>query len=159
DKPAPDHFDWDLWLGPARQRPYCVDIHPANWRRFWEFGSGTFGDMAAHIMDLPFWALNLRYPQRVTATGPEVHPDGTPGWCMAEYDFAPRGDLPAVKLRWADGGQHQDLVKNTKDHSGKPLSDWPLGILFVGEKGMLAADYGHYNLLPQDKFEGFKPPP
>ena len=159
DKPAPDSFDWDLWLGPAAKRPYCVDIHPANWRRFWEFGSGTFGDMAAHIMDLPFWALNLRHPQRVAASGPEVHPDGTPSWCMAEYDFAPRGDLPAVKLHWADGGQHQDLVKNTKDHAGNALSTWGLGILFVGEKGMLAADYGHYNLLPQDKFEGFKPPP
>ena len=56
DKPAPANLDWDLWLGPAKERSYCGSIHPGNWRRFWEYGSGTFGDMACHVMDLPFWA-------------------------------------------------------------------------------------------------------
>ena len=158
DKPAPANLDWDLWLGPAKQRPYAPNIHPFNWRRFWEYGSGTFGDMAAHIMDLPFWALKLRSPTSVAAEGPEVHPDGAPSWVMARYEFAVRGDLPAVKFYWSDGGKHFDLVKNTQDHKGNPLSGWGLGVLFVGDKGMLAADYGHYNLLPKDKFEGFKPP-
>jgi predicted dehydrogenase len=157
-RPAPDNLDWDLWLGPARQRPFCLDIHPANWRRFWEYGSGTFGDMAAHIMDLPFWALKLRHPEAVSATGPEVHPDGAPAWCMATYEFAARGDLPAVKLHWSDGGKHHDLVKNTKDHGGKSLGGWGLGILFVGHKGMLAADYGRYQLFPLDEFKDFTPP-
>jgi predicted dehydrogenase len=158
DQPAPEHFDWDLWLGPARKRPFCVDIHPANWRRFWEYGSGTFGDMAAHVIDLPFWALNLRYPTTVTARGPEVHPDGAPSWCVADYEFPARGDLPAVSFHWSDGGEHYDLVKTTKDYSDKPLSGWGLGILFVGDKGMLAADYDHYQLFPKEKFEGYQPP-
>jgi len=158
NKPTPANLDWDLWLGPARKRAYSPHIHPANWRRFWAYGSGTFGDMAAHIMDLPFWALKLRYPTRVAARGPEVDPVGTPKWCMAEYDFPARGDLPAVKFYWSDGGRHYGLVKQTRDRRNRPLSRWGLGVLFVGEKGMLAADYGHYELFPQERFSGFTPP-
>ncbi len=157
-KPAPAHLNWDIWLGPAKQREFCEGIHPANWRRFWEYGSGTFGDMACHVMDLPFWALNLRYPTSAACEGPELHPDGAPAWTKCDFDFPARGDLPAVKFHWSDGGAHHELVKNTKDPSGKSLSEWGLGVLFVGDKGMLAADYGRYVLLPQDKFTDFKAP-
>lgn len=156
--PAPKNLDWDLWLGPAKERPFCKNIHPANWRRFWEYGSGTFGDMACHVMDLPFWALNLRHPISVEAKGPEIHPDGAPSWVLATYKFPAQDDQPAITLHWADGGEHQALVKNTLDYSGKPLSSWGLGILFVGDKGMLAANYGSYQLLPKEKFQGFQPP-
>ena len=69
DGPPPANLDWNLWLGPAQERPYSPNIHPANWRRFWDYGSGTFGDMACHIMDLPFWALELRHPTSVTCEG------------------------------------------------------------------------------------------
>lgn len=158
DVPAPANLDWDLWLGPAKQRPYSPNIHPGNWRRFWEYGSGTFGDMACHVMDLPFWALNLRYPTAVACEGPEVHPDGAPSWVKATYDFPARGDAPALKFYWSDGGKHFELVEQTKDHGGEPLSSWGLGVLFVGEKGMLAADYGRRQLLPQDQFTGFTAP-
>lgn len=157
DQPAPAHLDWNLWLGPAPDHAYCSGIHPSNWRRFWEYGSGTFGDMACHVMDLPFWALNLRHPTFVHAEGPEVHPVGAPAWCKATYEF-PTENGP-LKFYWSDGGAHFDKVKNTKDHSGKPLSSWGLGILFIGEDGMLVADYGRRQLLPQNQFEGFEPPP
>ncbi len=157
-KPAPAHLNWDVWLGPAKQREFCDGIHPANWRRFWEYGSGTFGDMACHVMDLPFWALNLRYPTSAACEGPELHPDGAPAWTKCDFDFPARGDMPALKFHWSDGGAHHDLVKNTKDPSGKSISEWGLGVLFVGDKGMLVADYGRYVLLPQDKFVDFKAP-
>ncbi len=157
--PVPTSLNWDVWLGPAKERDYCKGIHPGDWRRFWEYGSGTFGDMAAHIMDLPFWALGLRHPTSVVCEGPEVHPDGTPKWTKCDYEFPARGDQPAVKFHWSDGGAHHDLVKSTKDYSGKSLSEWGIGVLFVGDKGMLAADYGRLVLLPQDKFTDFKAPP
>jgi predicted dehydrogenase len=157
--PAPANLDWDLWLGPARERPYSAGVHPADWRRFFEYGSGTFGDMACHIMDLAFWALDLKHPTSAVATGPEVHPDGAPEWCLCEYEFAGADGRPPLKLYWSDGGRHHDLVRNTLDHGGRSLAEWGLGVLFVGDKGMLAADYGQRQLLPADKFQGFSPPP
>ena len=103
--PPPANLDWDLWLGPAKERPYSPNIHPANWRRFWDYGSGTFGDMACHIMDLPFWALELRHPTSVTCEGPEPDPVGTPAWVKATYAFPAQGQRGAVKLYWSDGGK------------------------------------------------------
>ncbi len=154
---TPKHLDWDLWLGPAKSRPYCENVHPANWRRFWEFGSGTFGDMACHVMDLPFWALGLRFPKSVSCTGPELHADGAPAWAKATYEFVGTGGKPLM-CYWADGGANFDLVKETKDYDGQSLATWGLGILFVGDKGMLAADYGRRQLLPKDKAQEFKLP-
>lgn len=158
DKPVPENLDWDLFLGPAKDRAYSPNVHPSNWRRFWQYGAGTFGDMACHIMDLSFWALDLTHPTRVKAVGPEIHPDGCPEWCMADYDFPAIQGRGALKVHWADGGHHHDLVKNTKDPNGKPLSNWGIGVLFVGEKGMLAANYGQRLLLPAGEFEGFTAP-
>jgi predicted dehydrogenase len=151
-------LDWDLWLGPAPSHSYSSGIHPANWRRFWDYGSGTLGDMACHVVDLPFWALDLRHPTSVKAEGPAPDAVGTPEWTKIEYHFAASGKRPAVTLHWTDGPAHSDLVKQTPDHAGKPLAGWGLGILFVGDHGMLAADYGRLQLLPQEKSRDFKPP-
>ena len=158
DGPPPEHLAWDLWLGPAQERPYSPNVHPANWRRFWEYGSGTFGDMACHIMDLPFWALGLRYPTSVSCEGPPLDPVGAPAWVKAHYQFPLQEGEEPLSFYWSDGGAHFDLVQSTKDHVDQPLNRWGLGILFVGEKGMLAADYGKYQLLPKDKFVDFEPP-
>lgn len=156
DEKPPENLNWELWLGPAADRAYSPNVHPANWRRFWEYGAGTFGDMACHIMDLPFWALDLRYPTSVECEGPELHPVGAPSWVKAVYEFDKVGGSELkepLKFYWSDGGAHFDLVKETKDYSGQPLANWGLGVLFVGTKGMLAADYGRAQLLPKEKYE------
>lgn len=155
--PVPSHLDWDLWLGPAKERPYCNKIHPGDWRRFWEFGSGTFGDMACHVMDLPFWALNLTHPVSVACEGPEVHPDGAPSWCKASYEF-PAANGSKLLFTWSDGGEHFDIVKKTNGPDGKSLGNWGLGVLFIGDKGMLVADYGRAILMPQEQYKDFKAP-
>lgn len=155
--PPPAHLDWDLWLGPAQERPYSPNIHPGNWRRFWEYGSGTFGDMACHVMDLPFWALELKYPTRVACEGPPVDEVGAPAWVKVQYEFPREGGSP-LKFHWSDGGAHFEPVEAARDQHDLPLSRWGLGVLFVGEKGQLAADYGRYLLLPKERFEGFQPP-
>lgn len=157
-KDVPANLKWDLWLGPAKERPYCDGVHPFHWRRFWEYGSGTFGDMACHIMDLPFWALKLTHPETVEVKGPEPHPVGAPAWTLAHYGFPKTEQHDAIDFYWSDGGKHHDLVKNTKAYNGRSLSTWGLGVLFVGDKGMLAANYGSRELYPKEKFAGFTAP-
>lgn len=157
-KAAPAHLDWDLWLGPAPLRPFSDNVHPAHWRRFWDFGTGTLGDMGCHVIDLAQWALDLGYPTSCTAEGPTPHPDGAPTWIASHLEFPARANRHAVMLHWSDGGHHEQLVRETKDESGRPLSEYGLGVLFVGEHGMLFADYGKRLLLPTEKFKGRKPP-
>lgn len=151
--PVPENIHWDLWLGPAPQRPYHPCYLPGNWRRWWDFGSGTLGDMACHIVDLPFWALKLRHPTTVEAEGAPVHPEGCPRRLTVRYEFPARGDMPPVKLTWYDGKNNLPsiLARNNMRGGG-------LGTLFVGKEGMLLADYGKRKLYPQEKFADFKPP-
>lgn len=150
--PIPPNIHWDLWQGPIRERSYSPVYLPATWRGYWAYGNGTLGDMACHHMDLPFWALNLRYPTRVAAEGPEVNAETTPAWLMVHYDFPERPQLPAVKLTWYNGGKRPPQFAEGK------LPKWGDGTLFVGDKGMLLADYGRYVLLPETDFADYKPP-
>jgi len=150
--PVPPELDWDLWLGPAPTRPYHPCYLPGAWRRWWDFGCGALGDFGCHYMDLPFWALGLRYPTSVEAEGPPVHPEGTPGWLTIRYEFPARGALPPVRLTWYDGGKRPAQVQQGK------VPNWGSAVLFVGQKGMLLADYGRRKLLPEAQFAGFQAP-
>ena len=150
--PVPPELDWDLWLGPAPTRPYHPCYLPGTWRRWWDFGCGALGDFGCHYMDLPFWALGLRYPTSIEAEGPPVHPEGTPGWLTIRYEFPARGALPPVRLTWYDGGKRPEPVQQGK------VPNWGSAVLFVGQKGMLLADYGRRKLLPEAQFDGFQAP-
>jgi predicted dehydrogenase len=91
-QPVPKNLHWDLWLGPAPERPFAAErYHPAQWRRWWDFGNGTLGDMACHYMDLPFWALGLKHPTTIEAEGPPVHPETCPLGLIVRYEFPARG--------------------------------------------------------------------
>lgn len=149
--PVPPNLHWDLWLGPAKNRPYAPEVyHPANWRRWWDFGSGTLGDIGCHLIDLPFWALGLRYPTTVEAEGPPVDPETCPLGLVVRYEFPARGDLPPVRLTWYDGNR---VPKEIHGH-GIPVR----GVMFVGKKGQLFADYGGWKLYPEKQFEDYQPP-
>ncbi|MGB7329281.1 MAG: Gfo/Idh/MocA family oxidoreductase [Rubripirellula sp.] len=150
--PVPAHLDWDLWLGPAPERPFAIGrYHPAQWRRWWDFGQGTLGDMGCHYMDLPFWALDLRHPISCEAEGPEVHPETCPLGLTVRYKYPKRGDLAAVDLTWYDGDQCPKEVAGER----VPGS----GVMFVGSEGNLFASYTNYKLFPKEKFADFQPPP
>lgn len=154
--PVPEGLDWDLWLGPAEERPYHPQYHPFQWRRWWNFGGGTMADMACHHLDLSFWALGLDHPTTVEAEGPEPHPEAAPAWLKVQYEFPERqfrGKMrPGLKVFWYDGGRKPPQVE-----SGE-VPNWGAGTLFVGEKGMILADYSRRMLLPENRFEGFEPP-
>jgi predicted dehydrogenase len=147
-KPVPKELNWDLWLGPAAERPYAPEYVPFHWRRYWAFGGGRMSDMACHHMDLPFWALDLNHPTKVSAEGAPVTPETAADWIVCKYEFPARGDRPPVTLTWYDGDKRPPQFAEGK------LPKWGDGTLFVGEKGMILADYGRRLVLPQEKFKG-----
>ncbi len=151
---VPPNLHWDLWLGPAPERPYHPTYQPANWRRWWDFGNGTLGDMGCHYVDLPFWALDLKYPTSVAAEGPPVHPETAPPWIAVTWDFPARGDRPPVTLTWTDGDRRPDLPEAARSAA----ADWGSGVLFVGDDGFLLADYDRHVLLPESRFADFRAP-
>ncbi len=151
--PVPANLDWDLWVGPAPMRPYNPTYLPANWRRWWDFGNGTLGDMACHFMDLPFWALDLRHPLTIESTGPPVHPETTPIGQTVRWTFPARGAMPGVEFTWKDGEGSRPAELD--DHKVRGFGS---GVLFVGAKGMLVADYDRKVLLPEGDFRDFHAP-
>lgn len=147
----PANLSWDLWLGPAPERDFAAGrYHPAQWRRWWDFGQGTLGDMACHYMDLPFWALKLRHPTHCSAEGPEVHPETCPLGLRVKYKFPERDGLAPVDFTWYDG----NMIPREVAGERVPGS----GVMFVGTEGHMFANYGSYRLYPEDKFKGFEPP-
>jgi predicted dehydrogenase len=149
---VPPELDWDLWLGPAPERPYHPVYLPGSWRSWWDFGTGGLGDFGCHYMDLPFWALKLRHPTTVEAEGPKIHPERTSPGLVIRYEFPARGDLPAVKMTWYDGGKKPGFLAERK------IPDWGAAVLFIGQKGMLLADYSQHQLLPKEQYASFCPP-
>jgi predicted dehydrogenase len=152
----PPNLDWALWQGPVAHAPYIEGIHPANWRSYWSYGTGTLGDMGCHILDLPFWALGLDRPEwsrcDVTAHGPkEVDPIGCPPWLEATWVFErPRTSehvgLDPLILRWFDGSAESPTVqelgaKDRKDYRGRYM------VCFQGTRGFLMANYGEFEVL------------
>ena len=149
--PAGLHFD--LWLGPAADRPYSAAYLPRKWRGWWDFGGGTLADMGCHYYDLAQWALGLTAPSRVTAEGPPVDAHNGPAWLTVRYDYAATSARPALSVIW-------NSSRKPKEHAALLAKQrWGDGALFIGDKGMLLAGYTNHKLLPEDKFHGFEPPP
>jgi predicted dehydrogenase len=155
--PVPANLHWDQWLGPVPFEPYFTDYHPRWWRRYWKFGGGSLGDMGCHHVDLSHWALGLRYPTSVETEGPTPDAYATCPWLIARYEYPANGKQPPVKLTWYHGVKDGKDVRPPHFAEGK-LPKWGNGSLFVGDKGMLLGDYGHYVLLPQKDFAGFQTP-
>ncbi|MCX6898334.1 MAG: Gfo/Idh/MocA family oxidoreductase [Verrucomicrobia bacterium] len=159
EMPAPKNLNWDLWIGPAPMRPHhdCYFVKKSmSWQNWWDFGNGALGDMGSHIIDLPFWALQLQAPLTVEAEGSEqVRPETYPDYLTVRWEHPARGKRPPVKLTWYDG---KESPKRLKPVEGIDLSKWHLGVIFVGEKGTLVANYGKLFLLPEADFKNFQPP-
>jgi predicted dehydrogenase len=173
----PGHIHWDLWLGPMPKRPFHEGTyHPFNWRGWWDFGTGALGDMACHVVDTAFWALDLRHPLRVRSECEGITSETGPKWSVITYEFPARGALPPVTLTWYDGGKFppRNLIvahgltvekqarEGEKTKTTREPGFAPNGSLLVGEKGVIYLDdaYGsQYRLYPEKEFQGFKAPP
>ncbi|MFN4258311.1 MAG: Gfo/Idh/MocA family protein [Gemmataceae bacterium] len=150
--PVPSHLKWDLWLGPAADRPYHSAYVPYSWRFWWDFGTGETGNWGCHILDIPYWALGLTYPLKVEASGPPVHPLTTPKSMTTRFEFPARGKQPAVTLHWYHAKEGPPILQKL----GLPKSG---NNLFIGSEGMMLCDFGKWKLYPEDKFADYKLPP
>lgn len=138
---VPKHLDYDLWLGPAPEKPYNINVLPFNWRGFRDYGTGAMGDFGAHIMDAPILALKLGYPTHIQATSTPFTEEYLPRTEYITYKFPARGHLPAVTATWRDGGMKPARPRELED--GRSLG----AALYIGDKGMMM--HGTHGAAPQ----------
>lgn len=167
--PPPATLAYDLWLGPAQESPYVDQLHPANWRKYWAFGTGTLGDMGCHMMDLPVWALGLDRASvgtaEIFAQCSDIDSVACPEWTEASWAIrraangggyrglaAFGGPASTIKdplvLRWFDNGRMSPIAqelggKDRQDYHGR------FNIAFQGTNGFLFANYGEFLVLPK----------
>jgi predicted dehydrogenase len=159
-KPIPDHIHWDLWIGPSPYHPYNPEYFSGEpganclqWNYFWDFGSGQIGDMGSHLMDLAYWALDLRFPTSCQAKGTPHSNDTCPQWLIADWEHPANDWRPAVKVEWHDGGKKPGLPSELFNRD-KMFA----GAIFTGEKGWLVADYSRRILMLKGDMTHYKSP-
>ena len=149
----PTGLSWDLWLGPAPKRAFNNVYFPGpKWYRWWDFGNGTMSDLGSHWVDLPFWALGLKAPSVISASGPPPHEELAPASMSATYTYLKTNEQPGLKLHWYQGIYKPQVWMNGE------IPQWGSGVLFIGSKGMLLSDYGKHVLLPEENFKDFQRP-
>ncbi|WP_417444849.1 Gfo/Idh/MocA family protein [Joostella sp.] len=146
----PSALDWDLWLGPAKETPYVPNIHPFNWRGWWDYGTGALGDVGCHLIDIPFRTLDLMYPKAAECSvgtvftkmwTPDYHPEGCPNssFITIKFDATEKTKSPLV-MTWSDGGirpSHPDIIPADSDIGGKGSQN---GVLIHGENGIISTN-------------------
>jgi predicted dehydrogenase len=156
--PVPQFLDWDLWLGPSPTRPYNPAYVPANWRGWWDFGTGALGDMGCHILDHPVWALELGAPAaveaRTTLDGSVLennrpNAESFPIASIIYFDFPARGQRPPVRLTWYDGGLMPPRPADMPASQRLPDN----GVLYVGSSGVIyhSSHGGMPQILPVER--------
>ena len=166
--PVPADLNWDMWIGPAAMRPYHPTYAPNRWRAWWDFGTGSLGDLGCHVLDPVFWALKLGHPTSVegnistywhefwqrTEPKHETYPRST----VVRYKFPAREKMSPVTLTWWDGGLMPPRPEELEE--GKRMGDADGGVLFMGDKGVLMC--GCYGidpvLLPATRMKETKAP-
>jgi predicted dehydrogenase len=147
---VPGTLDWDLFIGPAKMRPYNDAYTPWNWRGWWDYGTGALGDMACHILDPVFMGLQLGHPDSVQASSTQFNTESAPQSQVVHYKFPAREKhhklkMPAVHATWYDGGMMPERIPELAD--GEMMGDWSGGVIFEGSKGTIMC--GCYGAKPR----------
>lgn len=151
---VPDTLDWDLWLGPAPERPFNKAYLPFKWRGWRDFGTGALGDMGCHAFHPIFRALKLGHPTSIEACSSDkerINPETFPLAEIVRYQFPARGDMPPVMLTWYDGGLFP--AKPAEIESDDPLEEG--GTLYIGDSGKML---GHL-IIPEARRKELGRPP
>jgi predicted dehydrogenase len=155
--PVPDGLSWDLWLGPAKARPYHPAYAPLAFHYWWDFGSGTLGNFGCHTLDTAVWALDLKDPVLVEASSTLLSEETTPLAATYHYVFPARGDQPPVELFWYDGG-----LRPPRPACLEPDDELPAegGSLIVGDAGAVLSGVwsGSPRIIPDARMRQYPPP-
>jgi predicted dehydrogenase len=161
--PVPEGLDWDLWLGPAAERPFNRAYAPFVWRGWGDFGCGALGDMGSYSYDTIFRVLKLEAPISVEASSSERYEETYPLASIVRYNFPARGDMPPVKYAWYDGGlkppRPEELEENRPMKGEEEEEDE--GLLFVGDRGKILCGFNgaRPKIIPEYKMSSYKQPP
>ena len=172
--PIADTFDWNLWLGPAKKRPFKdkwpadhlvmeqINVpnengwfravyHPWNFRGWWDFGTGALGDMGCHHFNIPKRALKLGHPVSISATSTRVMEESAPLASIVTWEFPAREGMPPVRIVWYDGGLRPPRPSELEEGRDLPGE----GVLYVGDKGKILGT----RIIPESKMKAYKLPP
>lgn len=159
--PVPPTLDWDLWLGPALQRPYHPVYLPGNWRGWVPFGGGTVGDWTCHVVDPVFWALDLGLPTAIRAEvenyGLKTQGDAFPKGEIITYEFPAKGARGPVTMKWYSGTQKIPRPPELEE-SQKSVET---GAVVIGDKGTIlygSHGAGGVRLIPETRMREYKRP-
>ena len=146
----PEALHWDLWLGPAASMPYTPNLHPFNWRGWWDYGTGALGDVGCHLIDIPFRTLGLKYPKDAECSvgsvftkmwNADYHPEGCPpsSFITLHFEATDKSQSP-IEMTWSDGGirpSHPEIIPADHDIGG---NDSKNGVLIIGENGIISTN-------------------
>jgi predicted dehydrogenase len=166
--PVPSGLDWDLWLGPSPARPYHKAYHPFLWRGWYDFGTGSLGNMGSYSFAGMFKVLDLTPPVAVeacatgffdasTAAREETYPRAS----VVHLYFAARGNRPAVRVSWHEGGLRPPRpagLAPQDDHFFRP-GGANEGTMYVGDKGFLLAGFNGDNPRVYPESKQYQAPP
>lgn len=144
--PVPDYLDWELWQGPAPRRPYKDNVHPYNWHWFWHWGTGETLNNGTHEVDLCLWALDVKYPQKVSASGGRYH-------FKDDWEFY---DTIITNFEYED----KMITWEGKSCNNKKYYGRGRGATIHGTEGTLLIDRGGYEIYNNEDekiFEYVKP--
>ena len=159
EDPVPSNLNWDVWLGPAPARPFKNDVyHPFKWRAWWDFGAGALGDMACHVMDGVFWALDPGAPTAIEpVTMTDMNKETFPRASVVKWEFPAKGKRRGLLAYWHDGGLKPAFPAGLE--ANRKYAD--NGNLFIGTKASLVISgaYGESpRIFPESKMKGIGKP-
>ena len=140
DTAPPEHFNYDMWTGPAPKRPYNSLVHPRRWRAFMEYGNGIIGDMCVHMLDMVRWMLDLGWPNSVSSSGGIL------------VDKDSKANISDTQIATFDFGE-MPVVWTHRTWGSAPDPEYPWAAFIYGDKGTLKADVHKYDFIPRGKGE------
>ena len=149
----PDTVNWDVWLGTAQPHEYSERLHYGNWRGWYDFGTGCFGDWGAHVLDTIHQFLELGLPSRLVAKkidGPNkfVYPMAS----IINFGFPARGSMPAMDIDWYDG---QGNLPPIPEEFGDRKADRPGKFIYSKETVFHGTSQSSpLQMIPYEKMRG-----